>query len=342
MKYKLSESSENCAGKALIMNISCTGSNSDEPRRKIVKRHLTGRLKRLLNIKRTRISSKKSAAHIPHLSSSFVREVRRGENDNTEYCRSAKRSNSSTVCVVDLPSAVSNHVDCSTDLPMGKCDCSVDANMPLLIGKPVCGPSYTHDNYVAMDCEFVGVGPRKTSALGRCSIVNFSGDILCDIYARPAEPITDYRTPWSGIRKADLAQALTIAQARHHIENILKGKIVIGHALHNDFHVLGMRHPCHLVCDTAKCKQLRRLAQLHCNNATSLKTLTFLLLGYPIQEGEHCSVEDARASMQLFRLVRAEWEAEHTAQHASDSAEMDDESSNSFLNDTYWPEDICN
>jgi len=46
--------------------------------------------------------------------------------------------------------------------------------------------------------------------------------------------------------------------------------------------------------------------------------------------------------MQLLRLVRAEWEAERADQHASDSTEMDDECSDLFLHDTYWPEDICN
>ena len=59
----------------------------------------------------------------------------------------------------------------------------------------------------------------------------------------------------------------------------LQGKIVVGHALHNDFRVLGINHPSRLVCDTAKCKQLRTRAKLHSKKATSLKTLTFLLLG---------------------------------------------------------------
>jgi len=167
MKHKLSESTENSCDNALMVNLSFTDSNSDEPRRKMAKRHLTGRLKRLLNRKRTRSSSKKSAADVPALSQSFIREVRKGEENNTEYCRSVKRNTSSSVCVVDLHSSASNHVDCSTDLSMGMCDCLVDANMPSLISKPVCRPSYTHDDYVAMDCEFVGIGPQKTSALGR-------------------------------------------------------------------------------------------------------------------------------------------------------------------------------
>jgi len=79
---------------------------------------------------------------------------------------------------------------------------------------------------------------------GRCSIVSFSGDVLCDIYARPAEPITDYRTPWSGIRKADLAHALPFDKARHHIENILKVRTAHPHA--SDY--ISPNAPKHIAC----------------------------------------------------------------------------------------------
>ena len=57
---------------------------------------------------------------------------------------------------------------------------------------------------------------------GRCSIVDFWGGVVCDIYSRPDERITDYRTPWSGIRKADLTHALPFGLAQRRIENILK------------------------------------------------------------------------------------------------------------------------
>lgn len=44
---------------------------------------------------------------------------------------------------------------------------------------------------VAMDCEMVGVGlSGKQSALARCSIVDFNGEVLYDKHVRPAEKIT--------------------------------------------------------------------------------------------------------------------------------------------------------
>lgn len=43
----------------------------------------------------------------------------------------------------------------------------------------------------AMDCEMVGVGlAGKTSALARCSIVDFDGAVLYDKFVRPAEKVT--------------------------------------------------------------------------------------------------------------------------------------------------------
>lgn len=47
---------------------------------------------------------------------------------------------------------------------------------------------------VAMDCEMVGVGlSGKQSALARCSIVDFNGEVLYDKHVRPAEKITGKR-----------------------------------------------------------------------------------------------------------------------------------------------------
>ena len=42
---------------------------------------------------------------------------------------------------------------------------------------------------------------------GRVSIVDYDGNVLLDMYSQPNEPITDYRTPWSGLRESDLKNA---------------------------------------------------------------------------------------------------------------------------------------
>ena len=45
---------------------------------------------------------------------------------------------------------------------------------------------------------------------------------MCDIYAQPDEPITDYRTRWSGIRKRDMIRAIPVEYARNIIRNIIQ------------------------------------------------------------------------------------------------------------------------
>lgn len=71
---------------------------------------------------------------------------------------------------------------------------------------------------VALDCEMVGTGPGGCfSELARCSIVDYHGNILYDKYVQPCRPVTDYRTPWSGIQKHHLLNATPFAQAREKV-----------------------------------------------------------------------------------------------------------------------------
>lgn len=63
----------------------------------------------------------------------------------------------------------------------------------------------TIGKYVALDCEFVGVGPEgKRSALARVSMVNYYGALVMDEFVRPEEKVTDWRTWVSGIRPKDM------------------------------------------------------------------------------------------------------------------------------------------
>uniref|UniRef100_A0A8C9HDI5 Exonuclease domain-containing protein n=1 Tax=Piliocolobus tephrosceles TaxID=591936 RepID=A0A8C9HDI5_9PRIM len=71
---------------------------------------------------------------------------------------------------------------------------------------------------VAIDCEMVGTGPKgHVSSLARCSIVNYSGDVLYDEYILPPCHIVDYRTRWSGIRKQHVVNATPFKVARDSI-----------------------------------------------------------------------------------------------------------------------------
>ncbi|KAM7028829.1 interferon-stimulated 20 kDa exonuclease-like 2 [Acridotheres tristis] len=164
---------------------------------------------------------------------------------------------------------------------------------------------------VALDCEMVGTGPGgRTSALARCSIVTYEGDVVYDQYVRPEAPIVDYRTRWSGIRPRHMANAVPFRRAQREVLRVLAGKVVVGHAIHNDFKALHYSHPKALTRDTSQIPLLNRRGGFPENVSISLKRLTKALLNQDIQVGKkgHSSVEDARATMELYKVVEEEWE----------------------------------
>lgn len=67
------------------------------------------------------------------------------------------------------------------------------------------------------------------------------------------------------------------------ILKILAGKIVVGHAIHNDFKALQYFHPKSLTRDTSHIPPLNRKADCPENATMSLKTLTKKLLNRDIQ-----------------------------------------------------------
>nr|VZI32234.1 unnamed protein product [Spirometra erinaceieuropaei] len=163
---------------------------------------------------------------------------------------------------------------------------------------------------VALDCEMVGVGKGKESALGRISIVSYYGQVLYDVMCRPEEEITDYRTRWSGIRPSDMARAIPFECVQDQVQRIIQGRIVVGHMVFNDFRVLKMQHPADLIRDTGLAPYAKVKAGFHPKQPTALRNLADKLLGLQIQTGEHCSIEDAQATMAIYRLVEEDWEAD--------------------------------
>eukprot|EP00163_Fabomonas_tropica_P011449 TRINITY_DN2215_c0_g1_i4.p1 TRINITY_DN2215_c0_g1~~TRINITY_DN2215_c0_g1_i4.p1 ORF type:complete len:181 (-),score=43.63 TRINITY_DN2215_c0_g1_i4:67-609(-) len=155
-----------------------------------------------------------------------------------------------------------------------------------------------------MDCEMVGVGPDgSTSALARVSIVNYEGDVILDTYCRPGERVTDFRTFVSGIRPKHLFSAPNLRTVQEQVARILTGRIVVGHALKNDFSALMLSHPKRDVRDTAKYKPLRNHGR-----PQALRKLARSILGVAIQEGQHSSVIDARATMAIYKKHAKTWE----------------------------------
>nr|CDI52289.1 related to REX4-strong similarity to X.laevis XPMC2 protein [Melanopsichium pennsylvanicum 4] len=163
-------------------------------------------------------------------------------------------------------------------------------------------------SYLAIDCEMVGVGDKGSeSVLARVSIVNFHGATIMDRFVRPQEKVTDYRTWVSGVRPRDLKDAPYFSEVQGEVATLIKGKVLVGHAIQNDLKALLLSHPKPLIRDTATFQPLRDLAK---TKYPSLKKLAKLVLGIDIQlQGEsHSSVEDARATMAVFRSQKSKWD----------------------------------
>ena len=175
--------------------------------------------------------------------------------------------------------------------------------------KPLSDSQKKAGRYLAIDCEMVGVGPDGIeSALARVSIVNLYGHVLIDKYVKPKEKVTDYRTDISGILYHHLhnGEAVEFHTAQREVAALIKDRVLIGHAVHHDLKCLFLSHPTHLIRDTSKYKNFRKVSE---GRTPSLRRLAQALLKRDIQRGQHSSVEDARATMELYRLVKDEWEA---------------------------------
>jgi RNA exonuclease 4 len=158
---------------------------------------------------------------------------------------------------------------------------------------------------VAMDCEMVGVGSDGSrNALARVTLVNAWGNAIYDEYVRPLEAVSDFRSNISGVRAHHLKKAKDLWSVQKDVSELIKGRILVGHALQNDLKVLFLSHPKKDIRDTSAYKPLRSKA----GRPRALRDLSAEILGVKIQEKEHCSVEDARAALFLYRKFKKEWE----------------------------------
>lgn len=182
--------------------------------------------------------------------------------------------------------------------------------------------SHKTGKYVALDCEMVGTGPppHHDHVLARASMVNFHGEQIYDSYVLPPDSIKieDYRTHVSGIKAEHLkpGYARPFAQVQKDISFLLDGRLLIGHALRNDLQVLMLSHPQRDIRDTFRHPKFR---EENYGKPPSLRNLAEKELGMKIQMGEHSSVEDARATMMIFRKEKAGFEEDHRRRYGANA-----------------------
>lgn len=167
--------------------------------------------------------------------------------------------------------------------------------------------------YVAIDCEMVGVGGEEDrSALARVSIVNFHGEQVYDSFVRPKEFVTDWRTHVSGVSPKNMATARKFEEVQRDVAELLKDRILVGHAVKNDLDALMLDHPKRDIRDTSRFPPFRKFSA---GKTPSLKKLAKEILGVDIQDGAHSSVVDAQATMMIFRDYKQAFESHHAQRY---------------------------
>ncbi|GBP36953.1 Exonuclease GOR [Eumeta japonica] len=139
--------------------------------------------------------------------------------------------------------------------------------------------------------------------LASVAVVAADGRLVYRALVRPAAPVIDHNTRFSGIRPRDLARA---TKTLRDVQNDILGfvgcdTILVGHALDNDLRALKLLH--NAVVDTCALYPHARGWPLR----RSLRALAAELLGRSVQRAAHSPLEDARAAMDLV-LVKVQQE----------------------------------
>ena len=172
---------------------------------------------------------------------------------------------------------------------------------------------------VALDTEFVSVGlaaieiredgSREVGkpgdmAIGRVSVLRTDGRPFIDHYiAMDESQVKDYVTRFSGIRPGDLDPAtsvhwLTSSKSIYQKLRFLVdcGCKFVGHGLHTDFRIINLWISANSVIDTVE------LFHSPGQRFLSLKFLANRLLEKSIQGDVHCSIEDAKTALDIYRV----------------------------------------
>jgi RNA exonuclease 4 len=155
-------------------------------------------------------------------------------------------------------------------------------------------------NVVAIDTEMVLCEISETQTdfvAGQVSVVTLDGKILVNTYMKPSFAIKDYNTAFSGITEEKLNSAPPLEEVRKLVLSVIRDKVLVGHAVNNDLRSLGIVHPPHLIIDIQRIPMIQHL--LH-KPQPKLKLVSKVLLRRDIQNGSHCSLEDAKATADIF------------------------------------------
>lgn len=164
-------------------------------------------------------------------------------------------------------------------------------------------------------CYVISTGEEHNRA-GRISVTNIYGQVVYDVFVyypdRPDEikknhpPTKGFGVTWDDLKPEHNARPISEVEAN--LRKIFEGRVIVGHAIGNDMKVVSP-----WVFDGIETRDTQQLP-LYRSYARgprylpALKHLARIVLGRNIQGPEHSSVEDARATMDLYLEHREEFD----------------------------------
>ncbi|KAJ3449956.1 RNA exonuclease [Anaeramoeba flamelloides] len=166
--------------------------------------------------------------------------------------------------------------------------------------------------YLSFACDTcISKAQKEEEIIARVSIINYEGKVVYDTYVKPAEYITNYRTAITGITKKLLKHAPSLTEVQEKVSTLINDRTLVGHILKPKLKLLYLNHPHKFTRDISR----YQLFLSSRNKKKPLKILAREFLNQEIQQKHHSSVEDARTSMKLYRLIKEDWEKEIKEKH---------------------------
>ncbi|KAJ6191980.1 ribonuclease H-like domain-containing protein [Bipolaris maydis] len=166
---------------------------------------------------------------------------------------------------------------------------------------------------IAIDCEMMRSNIGQV--LGRVSVVNYNGKIILDSFIYYLKPvhITDTNERFSGIRWADINPqngARAFSEVQTQLGELLRDRVVIGHNIEKDLE--GHHHglDCSHSAASRRCSfshsSQRKYANPGARQGPNLKNLALRALGHSIKQGPVSSIDDAVATVEIYRKAEVE------------------------------------
>lgn len=178
----------------------------------------------------------------------------------------------------------------------------------------IVNPSWGHHVMIDFPVE-VGIVDSKLNTIYhtkcRPDFLPITGIISNKVFRKMYSPTVDHfldrpsidlRTRITGIRPGELDNKPLASQVLAEVRQIIQGKYLVGHAIEHDLLVLQHFGPPYQgVRDTSQFLRWK-------GKKISLKKAASIYLNKNIQMGKHSALEDAVTTMELYLLLRDEWE----------------------------------